>query len=110
MPSRKAGICKLTGVEGSFVKSHLLPNALTRQSIPGGPFIQGGDGEAPERRWTSWYDTALVTEEGEAVLSELDNWAIAQLRSHRLVWSGWGPMRAFDEGVHVAEGGWRARN
>ena len=41
------------------------------------------------RRWTSWYDPRLVTEEGEKILADLDTWAIEQLRRHRLVWSGW---------------------
>jgi hypothetical protein len=32
--------------------------------------------------------------EGEAILAELDSWAIAQLRKHQLVWSGWGPIQS----------------
>jgi hypothetical protein len=33
-----------------------------------------------------------VTEAGELILRDLDNWAIHYLRSQRLVWSGWGAM------------------
>ncbi len=49
-----------------------------------------GGGSRPTRRWTSWYDDELVVEEGEAILAKQDDWAIAALRKHRLVWSGWG--------------------
>lgn len=84
------GICKLTRHTGQFVNSHIIPEALTRPSISGNPLFQHGDGIRPTRRWTSWYDSQLVTSEGERCLSELDTWAISKLREHRLVWSGWG--------------------
>src|SRR5689334_22772129 len=106
---KRIGICKLTGMSGRLVRSHLIPNALTRLSRTGSPFIQGGDGEPPERRWSSWYDTQLVTEEGEEILALLDNWAISTLRAHRLVWSGWGPIQTLQEGIAIADKGWRAR-
>ncbi|WP_139119884.1 hypothetical protein [Xanthomonas graminis] len=84
------GYCKLTGRPGAFVKSHLIPEALTSPSQPGAPLFQYGDGPKPSRRWTSWYDSELVTRAGEDILSALDTWAIAVLREHKLVWSGWG--------------------
>ncbi len=84
------GFCKLTGKPGAFVKSHLIPEALSRPSQRGAPLIQLGAGQRPSQRWSSWYDAALVTRAGEDVLSDLDTWAIATLREHRLVWSGWG--------------------
>lgn len=84
------GVCKLTGATGPFVASHIIPEALTRPSVRGRPLIQYGDVKAPTRRWTSWYDSELVTAEGERYLSDLDSWAISTLRKHRLVWSGWG--------------------
>lgn len=95
MPSKKThtrpfGICRLTGKTGPFVDSHIIPAALTRPSSRGNPLYQHGDGSRPTRRWTSWYDPELVTADGEKYLSDLDNWAIAVLRQHRLVWSGWG--------------------
>lgn len=89
----KEDICKLTGERGRYVKSHLLPKALTRAERKGAPFVQFGEqGRKPERRWSSWYDHRLVTRKGEDVLASLDDWAIAQLRKHKLIWSGWGPV------------------
>ena len=84
--------CNLTGIEGRFVRSHLLPEALTRAAVRGAPLTQFGRGTAPVRRWTSWYDRELVTAEGEAILQTLDGWAISALREKRLLWSGWGPL------------------
>lgn len=87
------GLCKLTHREGNFVKSHIIPESLTRPSIKTNPLFQyraGAPGVRPVRRWSSWYDSALVTKEGEKLLSELDTWAVFELRRHRLVWSGWG--------------------
>lgn len=82
------GICKLTKKEGAFVKCHLMPKALTRPSRPGSPFLQSGSGSRPIRRWDSWYDTNLVTREGEDILSTIDDAGIAELREHGLLWSG----------------------
>jgi hypothetical protein len=84
------GYCKLTHRPGVFVDSHIIPEALTRPTVKGNPLFQYGDGPRPSRRWTSWYDPQLVTREGEDYLSALDTWAIAVLREHKLVWSGWG--------------------
>lgn len=84
--------CKLTGDEGRFVKSHVIPKALTLPEAPGLPFIQGGSGKRAVRRWHSWYDKTIVTEQGEALLSLYDDWAIKWLRENKLVWSGWGPL------------------
>ena len=94
------GICKLTGQCGAFVDSHIIPEALTRPSIRGNPLTQHGEGQRPSRRWTSWYDSQLVTAEGERFLSDLDTWAISVLRRHKLVWSGWGNRTGLD-GQHT---------
>ena len=83
----RIGRCKLTGATGRLVKAHIIPEALTKPAISGEPFIQAGQGERPIRRWTSWYDPDLVTSEGEALLSEFDNWGIFELRRLGLVWS-----------------------
>jgi len=88
------GICKLTLKSGQFVRSHLLPLALTGARIRGAPLIQFNSGKRPSRKWSSWYDERLVTRDGEDILSGLDNWAIAALRLHSLVWSGWGKATA----------------
>jgi len=81
-PRRKHGFCTLTHRPGAFVKSHLLPEALTRSTVQGAPLVQYGEGRRPGQRWTSWYDAELVTRDGEDVLSALDTWAIAALRQH----------------------------
>ena len=95
------GTCRLTGAKGKFVKSHLIPKAVTRPEQPGLPFIQGGSGQFARRRWDSWYDKELVTREGEDILSALDDWAIRYLRAQKLLWSGWGPITALG-GLHNA--------
>lgn len=94
-------MCKLTLRSGPFVDSHILPEALTRPSIRGNALYQYGNGGRPTRRWSSWYDSQLVTEEGERYLADLDTWAISALRDHKLVWSGWG--QAKDLGSHHAK-------
>lgn len=86
---RNYGRCALTGKEGPYVEAHILPKALTRPERPGAPLIQRRSGQRPVRRWSSWYDSNLVTAEGEAILERYDNWAINVLRSQKLVWSGW---------------------
>jgi hypothetical protein len=85
------GVCKLTGKAGKFVKSHIIPKALSRPTLPGARFIQGGDGSTATIRRDSWYDFKLVTVEGEEILRDLDTWAIQELRRQKLVWSSWGP-------------------
>jgi hypothetical protein len=87
------GICKLTKKHGTFVSSHLIPKALTKPEESGRPFVETWSGKRPKRTWSSWYDNQLVTAEGEAILSAIDGWAITELRKHKLVWSGWGPMQ-----------------
>jgi hypothetical protein len=64
------GICKLTGKSGKFVKSHLIPQAFTKPSVPGNFFITGGQGRRPKSNWSSWYDEQLVVQEGEDILSK----------------------------------------
>ena len=96
MPSRLArGICRLTWREGAFVEAHLIPQALTRTARRSG-LVQVGIGHRPSRKWSSWYDTALVTKAGEDILSELDSAGVAELRRHRLVWSSWQGKQELD--------------
>lgn len=87
------GHCLLTGKLGFFVKSHILPRALTKPEIEGGILYQAGDGEKPQKRRTSWYDYRICTAEGEEFLAELDDFAIKELRRLRLIWSGFGPVK-----------------
>lgn len=86
----KEGLCALTEIVGPFVKSHLIPQALTLPDFPGSPFMEVGRGSRPIRRFTSWFDDALVIRAGEDYLSDIDSRAIAELRKQKLVWSGWG--------------------
>jgi hypothetical protein len=94
----RGGICSLTKRRGKFVNAHLIPKALTKPEIAGFPFVENRFGSRPTRKWSSWYDNKLVTAEGEAVLAALDNWAIPELRKHKLVWSGWGPLQSLPHG------------
>jgi hypothetical protein len=70
------GVCKLTGNSGKFVRSHLIPKALTRPSVAGGYFISAGPGIRPKKSWSSWYDEELVIRKGERILADYDDWAI----------------------------------
>lgn len=85
----REGICKLTGVRGRFVDSHLIPQALTRLSRTGEKFFESGIGHGVKRRATSWYDSQLVTQDGEDILAAIDARGIEALRQHKLIWSGW---------------------
>lgn len=104
----REGYCKLTKSYGKFVDSHILPKALTRADGLALGLLQIGQGRK-DRRWSSWYDPALVIEEGETILSEYDNWAIATLRKHKMVWSGWGPMQALSDVVPIPGVPWGYR-
>jgi hypothetical protein len=55
------GTCALTGDQGPFVKSHLIPRALTRLSRTSEKFIQSGIGEPMVWIPDSWYDLKLVS-------------------------------------------------
>jgi hypothetical protein len=86
------GKCKLTGRRGHFVKSHIIPEALTEASWRGQPLTQQGKGGRLIRRRTSWYDDRLVTSEGEGLLQKYDDWAINFFRKHKLIWSAILPL------------------
>jgi hypothetical protein len=90
------GKCKLTGSDGEFVDAHIIPKALTRHSRSGEYFIETGNGQRPSKKFSSWYDTGLVTREGEDYLSRLDDFAIRELRQHKLIWSGRTPGDSLD--------------
>ena len=92
MPKGKIGQCKMMDTEVRFVKSHLIPRALTPPRSDGVAFPQFGGRRRPSRRFDSWYDLQLVGQEGEAVLAALDTCAIDELRRLKLVWQSFGPM------------------
>lgn len=87
---KKEGVCKLTGEQGVYVKSHILPNALTGRDGKAEPFFEVGLGGKRVKRFSSWYDYNLVIAEGEKYLEKIDDIAIKELRKNKLVWSGWG--------------------
>lgn len=103
------GVCGLTGESGSFVKSHLIPKALTKGDGLGVPFTEAGRGQRPKVRHSSWYDDRLVTAAGEAVLERLDSWAVRELRRLQLVWSGWGPMTVLSHNKKIPGSDWGTR-
>ena len=74
------------------------------------PFVQYHSGERPVKRWRSWYDPRLVTQAGEDILSAIDTWAVAELRKHKMVWSGWTNPWEFQQ-LHktTPETGWGFR-
>ena len=96
--SKAHGICKLTGDEGPFVKSHLLPRALTRLSLTGEKLVEAQLDQRPIRRADSWYDQRLVTRHGEDILEAIDTRGIEALRRHRLIWSGWDDLSDVNPG------------
>lgn len=85
----KFGTCRLTGKHGKFVKSHIIPRALTKSEVAGEPRWQAGQGRAVSKRFDSWYDPQLCTQAGEDILAAIDGAAITELRRCKLVWSGW---------------------
>ena len=88
-PVPKTGNCALLGIEGKYAKSHIIPQALTAHSSKGERFIESGREARPVRRYTSWFDHQLVIAEGENILGKIDSDGIAELRKHKLIWSGW---------------------
>lgn len=96
-PPPKVGICGLLGVEGKFAKSHLIPQALTSHSTKGSHFVESGRGFRPVRRFTSWFDHRMLITEGEQVLGKIDSDGIAELRKHKLIWSGWAGAKKLDD-------------
>ncbi|EPG7852934.1 hypothetical protein [Acinetobacter baumannii] len=86
---KKFGICKLTGEYGQFIKSHLIPQALTKPEIKGGIMKEIGEGYRAKKATSSWYDSEIVTKNGEDILTEFDTAAIKELRKHKLIWSSW---------------------
>lgn len=94
MAKKFFGTCALTGEYGQFVKSHLIPRALTRLSRTGEKFIQSGIGERMMRVPDSWYDLKLVIRLGEDILADIDDVGIKELRENHLIWSGWGEHKS----------------
>lgn len=86
---KRTGVCKLSQTHGTFVEAHLIPKSLTRPDQNGAPLYQLGFKTRPVRRWSSWYDPYLVTQDGENILTALDTWAVSEFRKHKLIWTSW---------------------
>lgn len=107
---KPTGLCKLTGQSGRFVKSHVIPQALTRPAQRNLPFWQIRPNTPPLKRWSSWYDSELVVQAGEDILTAYDTWAVEVLRRNRLVWSGWGTQKSLGSLHHsIGDSPWGVR-
>jgi hypothetical protein len=107
---KPSGICKLTGQSGRFVKSHIIPQALTRPAQRNLPFWQIHPNTPPVKRWSSWYDSGLVVQAGEDILTAYDTWGVEALRRERLVWGGWGTQKSLGSLLHsVGDSPWGVR-
>jgi hypothetical protein len=103
------GICKFTNKTGEFVRCHILPLKLTRHKFfaeAGLPQVAIGRAHpGPTHNYGGWYDEKLVIDAGEQFFKKLDTFAIAELRKHKLVWSGWGDSAfAVTSGIRILTG------
>lgn len=89
MKKYETGVCKLTMKRGKYVKSHIIPKALTPKDVPGGPMFQSDGRDHPRKRFDSWYDQRLVIRAGEDILSSIDNDAIKEIQRLKLAWNYW---------------------
>lgn len=89
--NKQRGECALLKTQGVFVKSHLIPRALTLMPKEGGRRIEAGLDmyTRPKRRYDSWFDLSLCIDAGEKILSDIDNKGIKILREYQLIWSSW---------------------
>lgn len=57
-------------------------------------------GQQIKLRFQGWYDDEICIDDGEKILSEIDNKAIKILRKNYLVWSGWPTaLHSFSDGI-----------
>ena len=107
---RKEGQCKLTLEYGKFIKSHLIPQALTKPEVRGGIMKQIGEGSHPKKATSSWYDYELVIRQGEDILTEFDTAAINILRTNQLIWGGWEQQfNSADSTFHIIDNNYGVR-
>jgi hypothetical protein len=87
---KATGICKLTDKQCGFVKCHILPRSLTHSSnpkksrLPEAQFIEIGS-SYPKLAHSSWYDCNIVGQEGEDILSKIDDAGFRVLHKHKLL-------------------------
>ena len=80
---KEVGVCRLLGTKGPFENSHIIPDAFMRR-VSAAPFMQWDGQNKPKKLFTGWYDKALLSREGEALIARYDDY-IAKI----LLRAGW---------------------
>jgi hypothetical protein len=102
----KIGRCRLTGSSGPFVRAHILPRAFTDRNLAHSSRVEWGDFDRPPMlRHTSWYDERIVTNEGEAILAEYDNYAAKIFLENGLVWRNFPPKEGVERSEAIGDWG-----
>lgn len=71
-------ICKLTNKEGTPAKAHIIPESfylIDKNSKQPSKLITDTKGVYPKKNWSGVYDKTIVTQEGEKIFLEWDNYA-----------------------------------
>ena len=93
--------CKLTGVDGKGIKAHIIPKsfyAISPEETKPTKLITNIEGHYSRKCPIGIYDDTIVTEEGERVFSEWDDYAYEILLSGKFVFeplSDAGQLTAF---------------
>jgi len=70
--------CKLTGIEGKEVDAHIIPKSFHSidpdERLPS-RILSNIEGQHPKKTPKGIYDRSIVTEEGERIFSDWDNYA-----------------------------------
>ncbi|MCP4367300.1 MAG: hypothetical protein GY797_04175 [Deltaproteobacteria bacterium] len=75
-------ICKLTGKEGTSAKAHIIPKSfyfIDKTSNTPLKLVTNAKDVYPRKSWTGIYDDKIVTQEGEKIFSEWDDYAFKLL-------------------------------
>lgn len=80
------GKCLLTGHEGPFAQSHIIPKFLADKALGQAHRIQFGFGNKPQLKFNSWMDDRICTAVGESRLRDIDTAAAKIIRQHGLSW------------------------
>lgn len=67
-----SGLCQLTRKHGPFAKSHIIPDAFMRR-LTDAPFMEWDGYGRPIKRFTGWYDSSILSQEGEALIARYDD-------------------------------------
>lgn len=78
-------ICKLTGKEGPQAKAHIIPESfflIDKSEKQPLKLVTNTKGVYPKRIWKGVYDDTIVTQEGEKIFLEWDDYAFKFLVEH----------------------------